>query len=125
MKPPMKRSAPLPPGTVERRAPQPFLYTPDQLLGRAPVRLRRRADKVRFVSHVAAAVALVGLSLWWVIPLHAFAGPVLLTLTPTHGVHLGDLPTLLFGAVALRSLVVARRTFMGPSRSRPTTPAAA
>jgi len=115
----MNRSAPPRLGTAERRAPQPLVYTPDQLLGRAPVRLRRRADKVRLAGHLAAAVALVGLSLWWVIPLHAFAGPVLLTLTATHGVHLGDLPTLLFGAVALRSLVVARRTFLATPRHVP------
>jgi hypothetical protein len=94
---------------VERRARQPLLYTPDQLLGRTPIRFRRKADKRRFAAHLLAVILLVGLSLWWVVPLHAFAGPVLLTLTRTHGVHVGDLPTLVFLALAARSLVVARR----------------
>jgi|SRR5690349_1068943 hypothetical protein len=94
---------------VDRRAPEPLLYQPDQLLGRRPIRLRRRSDKIRFAAHLGAVVVLVLLSVWWVVPLHAFAGPVLLTLTRTHGVHVGDLPVLLFGAVALRSLVAAQQ----------------
>ena len=52
---------------------------------------------------------LLALSVWWVVPLHAFAGPVLLTLTRTHGVHLGDLPVLVFVAVAVRSMVAAQQ----------------
>ena len=66
-------------------------------------------DKVRFAAHVGAAGGLVALSLWWVIPLHSFAGPVLLKLTRTHGVHVGDLPTLPFLAAAVWSGVAAMR----------------
>jgi hypothetical protein len=94
---------------VERRAPQPFLFTPDELLGRRRIRLRRAADKRRLAAHLALAAALVALSGWWVVPLHAFAGPVLVTLTAGRGVHAGDLPVLAFLAVAARSLVSASR----------------
>jgi hypothetical protein len=94
---------------LDRRAPEPLVYRPDQLLGRRPIRLRRRSDKVRLAAHATAVLVLVALSIWWVVPLHAFAGPVLLTLTATHGVHEGDLPVLLFLAVAVRSVLVARR----------------
>jgi hypothetical protein len=94
---------------AERRARQPLLYRPDQLLGRTPIRLRRAADKRRLAAHLLAVAGLAGLSIWWVVPLHWFAGPVLLTLTRTHGVHAGDLPVFAFGALALRSLVAARR----------------
>jgi hypothetical protein len=94
----------------ERRSRERFLYTWDQLLGRAPIYTRRRRDKQRLGAHLALVVLLVGLTLWWVVPLHTFAGPVLFTLTASHGVHAGDLPTVLFLAVAARSLlVVARR----------------
>ena len=94
---------------AERRAPEPLLYRPDQLVGRRPIRLRRRSDKIRFAAHLTAAAGLVALSLWWVVPLHAFAGPVLVTLTRTHGVHAGDLPVLAFLALAARSVVVAQQ----------------
>lgn len=104
-------------GTVgDRRTRSRFFYTKDQLLGRAPIYMRRRSDKHRLIAHVALVIVLVSLSLWWVIPLHAFAGPVLLTLTPSHGVHLGDLPTLGFLAVALRSAVLATRLRPGEAR---------
>lgn len=94
---------------VERRAPRPLRYTGGELLGRQPIRLRRASDKRRLAAHVVAALALVALSAWWVLPLHAFAGPVLVTLTETHGVHAGDLPVLVFLAVAARSSVTAGR----------------
>jgi len=93
----------------DRRSAERFFYTKDQLLRRAPIHLRRRRDKERLVGHLGLAAALVGLSVWWVIPLHDFAGPVLVALTPSHGVHVGDLPTLVFLAVAGRSLVAAAR----------------
>lgn len=94
---------------AERRAPERALYTADQLLGRSPIWLRRRSDKWRLAGHLVAAVALVALTAWWVVPLHAFAGPVLLKFAPGHGVHAGDLPTLAFLALALRSLRSAQR----------------
>jgi hypothetical protein len=94
---------------TERRAPQPLLYSPDQLRGRQRIYLRRRSDKARFAAHVVGAVGLVGLSVWWVFPLHSFAGPVLLTLTAGHGVHLGDLPALPFLFAATWSAVAAGR----------------
>jgi hypothetical protein len=94
---------------TERRTPEPLLYTPAQLRGRSRIYLRRRSDKVRFAAHVGGAFGLVALSLWWVIPLHSFAGPVLLKLTPGHGVHLGDLPTVPFLVVAAWSAVAAVR----------------
>ena len=95
--------------TTERRAPEPLLYSAAQLQGRSRIYLRRRRDKVRFAAHVGAAGALLSLSLWWVIPLHSFAGPVLLKLTPGHGVHVGDLPTVPFLLVAAWSVVAAVR----------------
>jgi hypothetical protein len=94
----------------ERRGRERFLYSWDQLIGRAPIYTRRRRDKQRLFGHLAAVLLLVGLSLWWVLPLHGFAGPVLVTFGAGRGVHAGDLPTLLFLAVAARStLVVLRR----------------
>ena len=114
MNPPME-PRPLGPGgrPVERRARQPLLYRPDQLLGRRRIHLRRAADKRRLVGHLLAVAALGALSVWWVVPLHTFAGPVLLTLTATHGVHLGDLAVLAFAALAWRSLARARRLVFG------------
>ncbi len=99
----------------ERRSKERLLYSKDQLLGRSPIYLRRRRDKQRLAAHAALATFLVALSLWWVIPLHAFAGPVLFTFTQTHGVHQGDLPTLAFLAIAMRSLVKAVRLGRGPA----------
>jgi hypothetical protein len=94
---------------TERRTPEPLLYSTAQLQGRSRIYLRRRRDKVRFAAHVGAAFGLLALSLWWVIPLHSFAGPVLLKLTPAHGVHVGDLPTVPFLFVAVWSVVAAMR----------------
>jgi hypothetical protein len=94
----------------ERRAHEPLLYTPDQLLGRQPIRLRRSSDKRRLAAHLAAVAGLLALTAWWVLPLHPWAGPVVVTLTSSHGVHVGDLPSLLFVALAGRSLLVAGRT---------------
>ena len=97
---------------VERRAPEPLLYTGEQLAGRAPIRLRRRRDKTRLAYHLVLALVLAGLSLWWVVPHHSFSGPVVLDLAGpegAHGVHLGDLPSLVFVAVAARSAVQACR----------------
>jgi hypothetical protein len=94
---------------TERRTPEPLLYSTEQLQGRSRIYLRRRRDKVRFAAHVGAACGLLTLSLWWVIPLHSFAGPVLLRLTPGHGVHVGDLPTVPFLFVAVWSVVAALR----------------
>jgi hypothetical protein len=94
---------------TERRAPEPLLYSTEQLRGRSRIYFRRRRDKVRFAAHVSAACGLVALSWWWVIPVHSFAGPVLVKLTPGHGVHVGDLPTVPFLAVAAWSSVAAMR----------------
>lgn len=94
---------------TERRAPEPLLYTGAQLRGRQRIYLRRRSDKVRFAVHVVGAIGLVGLSAWWVIPLHSFAGPVLLTLTAGRGVHLGDLPAIPFLLAAVWSVTEAGR----------------
>jgi hypothetical protein len=97
------------PGASERRTSERFLYSKDQLLRRSPIYVRRRRDKQRLAAHLGGAGVLIALSVWWVIPLHSFAGPVLFTLTRTHGVHIGDLPTLVFLAVAGRWLVTAAR----------------
>ena len=94
----------------ERRVPEPLLYSKAQLRGHERIYLRRRRDKVRFAAHVGTAGALVTLSLWWVIPLHSFAGPVLLRLTPAHGVHAGDLPAVPFLCAAAWCVVRAART---------------
>ena len=95
---------------IERRASEPLLYSTDQLRGRSRIYFRRRRDKVRFAAHVGAACGLVALSWWWVIPAHSFAGPVLVQLTRSHGVHVGDLPTVAFLAVAAWSGAAALRT---------------
>ena len=92
----------------ERRAPEPLLYSADQLLGRAPIRLRRASDKRRLAAHLVLAALLLAAAAWWVVLPHVFAGPVLLVLGRGHGVHAGDLPSLLMLGVAGRSLVVAR-----------------
>jgi hypothetical protein len=93
----------------ERRAPQPLLFSTDQLLGRRPIHTRRRADKVRIAVHLAVAAALVAVTLWWVVLPHAFAGDVLVRLTSTHGIHAGDLPSLLFAVAAALTLRRLRR----------------
>lgn len=97
----------------ERRAPQRLLYTVDQLLGRTPIWLRRRSDKLRFAGHLAVVVALTALTVWWVIPEHTFTGPMLVTFAPGRGVHLGDLPTLGFAVLAGRSLRSLQRLRRG------------
>ena len=113
----MDRPDRTPPGGVERRAPEPLLFTADQVLGRAPIRLRRRSDKIRFAAHLAAVATCLAATAWWVLPVHAFAGPVVVTLTATHGVHVGDLPSLLFLAVAARSTLAAGRLLAVPAGS--------
>lgn len=91
----------------DRRAQQRRSYTLDQVLGRAPIRLRRRSDKVRLAAHVCATVAMAALIAWWVLPVHAFTGPVLVAFAPGRGVHLGDLPAVVFVIVAARSVIVS------------------
>lgn len=103
----------------ERRARQPLFYSADQLLGRAPIRLRRASDKRRLAVHLLMAVLLISLSAWWVLVPRLFAGAVMLALTADHGVHVGDLPSLLFLAVAVRSLLVARRMALPPRSLAP------
>lgn len=93
----------------DRRRPEALLYSPEQLLGRAPIRLRRKSDRRRLAFHVFAALGLVALTSWWVFVPHTFAGPVLLSITRHHGVHQGDLPSLAFLALAARSMWSARR----------------
>lgn len=97
----------------ERRAPQRLLYTVDQLLGRTPIWLRRRSDKLRFAGHLGVVMALTALTVWWVLPQHTFTGPVLMIFAPGRGVHLGDLPTLGFAALAGRSLRSLQRLRRG------------
>jgi len=105
---------------TDRRTPEPLLYSPAQLRGRSRIYLRRRRDKVRFAAHLGAAAGLFGLSVWWVIPVHSFAGPVLMTFAPGHGVHVGDLPTILFLLVGAWSVVAAVRTLeIGPRNLQP------
>lgn len=87
----------------------PLLLTPGQLLGRAPLHTRRRGDKARIAAHLGVAAALVAATSWWVLLPHLFAGPVVVRLSRDHGVHLGDLPSLAFLAVAARSLLAVRR----------------
>lgn len=98
---------------TERRARQPLLYTAAELLGRRPVRLRRRADKLRLAVHVTAVLALAALTAWWVLPHHAFSGPVLVVLAPGRGIHAGDLPSVLFALGAVRSAVRVRSLLRG------------
>ncbi len=101
---PSSADPPEPGARADRRAPAGALYTADQLLGRTPIWLRRRADKLRLMGHLLAAIALVALSVWWVVPRHTFSGPVLFSIAPGRGVHVGDLLTVALVAVAGRSL---------------------
>ena len=78
-------------------------------------------EELRFAAHLGAAAALVVLTGWWLVPLHWFAGPVLVPLTASHGVHVGDLPALLFLAGAARSLVASWR-LASPGRTAPLVP---
>jgi len=97
---------------LDRRTPEPLLYTGEQLAGRAPIRLRRRRDKTRLAYHLILASVLAALTVWWVVPSHTFAGPVVMNFagpSGDHGVHLGDLPSLAFVLVAVRSAVQACR----------------
>jgi hypothetical protein len=105
-------------GPADRRARRRRLYSVDQLLGRAPIYTRRSSDRRQIASHLGAAILLVGLSAWWVLPVHVWEGPVLLSLTRTHGVHVGDLPSLAFLAVALRSTVVLATRLGDGDRAR-------
>lgn len=100
---------PPPPSQRERRARQRPLYSVDQLLGRSPIWLRRRSDKLRVAAHVTGVVALCALSVWWVVPQHWFSGGVLIVIAPGRGVHVGDLPTVVFLGLAVRSARSARR----------------
>lgn len=97
------------PTPAERRAPEKLLYSADQALGRSPIRLRRRSDKLRLAGHLAVVVALTALSIWWVIPPHTFSGRVMADVAQGRGVHIGDLAILVFGAIAGRSLRSALR----------------
>lgn len=99
-----------------RRSRDRFWYSPDQLLRRTPIYTRRRKDKLRLASHMTVVLACICLSVWWVVPLHSFAGPVLVTLSPRHGVHAGDLAMFVFVAVALRPVVLAGRDRALPAR---------
>ena len=98
----------------ERRAPEPLLYTREQLLGRAPIRLRRASDKRRLAAHLVLAAVLMTVTAWWVLVPRLFVGPVMFVLIEGHGLHLGDLPSLLLVAVAVRSLLIARRLSLAP-----------
>jgi hypothetical protein len=80
--------------------------------------LRRRSDKRRLVAHLLLAALFVAVAAWFVIPYHGFAGPVILTITPGHGVHLGDLPSVPLLAVALWSLLRVRALTLGAVSAR-------
>jgi hypothetical protein len=54
-----------------------------------------------------AIAALLGSALMWPFPWHGFEGPVLLPLSPEHGVHVSDL--LSVAAFALACAVVVRQ----------------
>jgi hypothetical protein len=58
----------------------------------------------------AGAVALVGCALVWLRIDTPGAGPVLLRISSTHGVHLGDLPALGMLVLAVIAAVRMRRT---------------
>jgi len=92
----------------DRRAPERRFYSGDQLVGRTPIRLRRASDKRRLAMHLLLAVLLLSVAAWWVFVPPVFVSPVVLVFNQGHGVHLADLPALLFVAVAARSLLVAR-----------------
>lgn len=49
---------------------------------------RRRAGRLLL------AVALVIVFAWWVGPAHTWDGPVLVSLSASHGIHAGDLPAV-------------------------------
>lgn len=49
------------------------------------------------VVGVLAAAALWAVVVWWVVAAHPLTGPVLVTVTESNGVHLGDLPAVALG----------------------------
>ena len=57
-------------------------------------RLRRQA----VVGGLAVAALWIAAA-WWVVAVHPWAGPVLVTVTETNGVHVGDIPAVVLGAV--------------------------
>ena len=73
--------------------------------------MRVRSPLVRAV--VQAVIVLAGLAVafvllfWWVIPTHSFEGPVLVTLSHSHGIHVGDLT-----GVALTLWIVERTLWL-------------
>ncbi len=106
-------------GPADQRARQRLLYTAEQLLGRQPIYTRRSSDKWRLTIHLGVVSVVTALTVWWVVPLHSWAGPVVVTLTRTHGIHEGDLPTLLLLAVALRSVVAMASRRRAAAAGRP------
>jgi hypothetical protein len=59
------------------------------------VRMTKRAD------HFAAALVLFALGLRWIVNSNPWSGPVLMRLSPTHGVHANDWFTFALWTVAL------------------------
>jgi hypothetical protein len=62
---------------------------------------------LRFIG----ALGLVWLTVWWVVPPHSFSGPVIWVIDGKdgHGLHLGDLPAVLFLVAAAWLVLPVRR----------------
>lgn len=55
--------------------------------------------RLRMVFGWFAVLALWVVAGWWVVAVHPWAGPVLLAVTETHGLHVGDVPAVALGGL--------------------------
>jgi hypothetical protein len=89
---------------VERRALPPANAPWELVRHRSLAYLRRRRAKEMLVAHGFVVAAMAALTAWWVVPHHAFSGRTIYVFSPGRGLHLGDLPAVLFVLVGLFSL---------------------
>lgn len=54
-----------------------------------------------YAARLTAAVALLGVAMWWVTVPHSWDGRILVSLTEYHGVHVTDWPAGLFGLLGV------------------------
>jgi hypothetical protein len=69
-----------------------------------------------YAARLTAAVAFIGLALWWVTVPHSFDGRVLFAVTEFHGVHTTDWPAVVFGVLAVALIFTPDRREPAPVR---------